>query len=84
MGGLARGLKHEFALRSGWDSDVGELFQKENRWEQMLRGQDKQDIYVTYQILPAPHCNFSNMLVSSLTYNRLCHPKFTDGETETQ
>lgn len=40
----------------------------------MLRGQDKQDIYVTYQILPALRCNFSNMLVSSLTYNRLCHP----------
>ena len=26
MGGLARGLKHEFALRSGWDSDLRELF----------------------------------------------------------
>lgn len=50
--GLSRRKKHEFVLMDdGWDSDEGSFPERESRWEQRLRDQDKHDIHVTHQTL---------------------------------
>lgn len=85
-GELSRGPKHEFVLMTGWDSYEGEFFQKENRQEQKLRVQEKQDIHVTYQTLTTHSALYELLLHAVVQFNiytiiqqmRLCPPHFAD------